>query len=94
MIELAELDLPFLDSNDYSAVCSAVWYLRRGDPLDSACKNACNSKGVPAAKIKRIIKAALPAGYFAKRQRDSMKSMMGKTSAVFRHHQSSHMRSI
>lgn len=94
MIELAELDLPFLDSNDYSAVCSALWYLRRGDPLDSACKNACNSKGVPAAKIKRIIKAALPAGYFAKRQRKSMKSIMGRTNAVLSHQQASHMRSI
>jgi len=94
MIELADLDLPFLDSADYSAVCSAVWYIRRGDSLDSACKNACKSKGVPAAKIKRVVKAALPDGYFAKRQRDSMKSIMGKAGAVYRHNQYSHMKSI
>ena len=68
MIELAELDLPFLEPNEYRAVCSAVWYLREGYSLDNACK----SKGVPAAFIKRTIKAGLPANYFYKRQRKSV----------------------
>jgi hypothetical protein len=72
MIELAELDLPFLEPNEYRAVCSAVWYLREGYSLDNACKYACKSKGVPAAFIKRTIKAGLPANYFYKRQRKSV----------------------
>lgn len=72
-IDLDKLDLPHLDKDVYSAVCSAIWHLNAGAPLSSAVRKASDKYGVPMARIERIIREALPANFFHKRQRASVK---------------------
>ena len=94
MIELADLDLPFLPADEYKAVCSAVAYLRKGYSLDNACKYAGGNHSVPVARIKRTIKAGLPDGYFERKARKEMKARLSRTTASFYGNAVSHMRSI